>query len=472
MLLILKLLGGLVILFFIGYNLTYLVLGEKSESNWWEKIALSYGIGAGLLSLEMFLISSVGIPLTFGYIIIPWIPFLCFSIWKSNGRVLMGVHPLNLKGISQPRSTPGNNRERVFSVLEKIVWAVIFFEVFSVFFAALIKPIFHWDPFVSWSFKAKIFFMDEAIRLDFFHDTTKDFTFPDYPLLVPLTETWLFTSLGEWNDALVKVIFPLYYVCLLIIFYSALRRSISRMGSVLFTLFLATMPRVLYYSSAGYAEIPLAYYYSVSVISLFLWINHGNKEYLPIAAIFAGFAGWTKYEGQILLLVVFFLLVVFLLFHFRARLREKIHCLLIFLGIVILILSPWMIFKQLIGLHSEVVTSSTLNLSWITTHLGRLRPLGYAFLKTMLDTDKWNILWFALILATIFFWKRTFSSPTVYIFLSVVLPMALYAVGYLIVAWDIKWERSIPRYMVHFTPLSLFLLANQISFWNKIKRSF
>ncbi|MFQ6032837.1 MAG: hypothetical protein ACE5K2_07945, partial [Candidatus Zixiibacteriota bacterium] len=67
MLLILKLLGGLAILFFIGYSLTYLVLGEESKSNWWEKIALSYGIGAGLLSLEMFLISLVGIPLTFGY---------------------------------------------------------------------------------------------------------------------------------------------------------------------------------------------------------------------------------------------------------------------------------------------------------------------------------------------------------------------------------------------------------------------
>jgi len=458
-------------LFFIGYSLTYLVLGEESKSNWWEKIALSYGIGAGFLSLEMFLISLVGVPLTFGYIIIPWIPFLFFSIWKSKGKVLRWVPPLNLKGISQPRSTTGNTRKKLFSVLEKIMWAVIFFEIFSVFFAALIKPIFHWDPFVCWSFKAKIFFVDQTIRFDFFHDVTKDFTFPDYPLLVPLTETWLFNSMGEWNDALVKVIFPLYYVCLLIIFYSALRRSISRMGSVLFTLFLATIPRVLYYSSAGYAEIPLAYYYSVSVIFLFLWMNHGNKEYLPISAIFAGFAGWTKYEGQILLLVILFLLVVFLLFHLPAQLREKVRCLLIFLGIVILILGPWMVFKRFIGLHSEVVTSSTLNLSWMTAHLGRLRPLGYAFLKTMLDTDKWNILWFALILATILFWKRTFSSPTVYIFLSVFLAIALYAGGYLVVAWDIKWERSIPRYMLHFAPLSLFLLANQILFSNKDKTS-
>ena len=70
--------------------------------------------------------------------------------------------------------------------------------------------------------KAKIIYLAGGINKSFFTDIAANFqgAHADYPLLIPLSEAWVYTFLGSFNDILAKAIFPCFYLSFIFVFYA------------------------------------------------------------------------------------------------------------------------------------------------------------------------------------------------------------------------------------------------------------
>ena len=157
------------------------------------------------------------------------------------------------------------------------------------------------DSIGNFAFKAKMFFMERSIPYELFLNKSIDIQHPDYPLFIPLSETWIYMFLGKWNDLMVKALFPMFFVALLIIFYFALKRVIGKRLALISAFFLATIPHFLNYATIGYADFALAMFYSASFLYLFLWISDRREnKYLFLAGCLSILAVWTKNEGIML----------------------------------------------------------------------------------------------------------------------------------------------------------------------------
>jgi len=168
------------------------------------------------------------------------------------------------------------------------------------------------DSIGNFAFKAKLFFMEARVPYELFVNKSIDIQHPDYPLFIPLSETWVYMFLGKWNDLFVKALFPMFFAALLVIFYFALKRIIGKRFAFISTFFLATIPHFLNYATIGYADFALAMFYSVSFLYLFLWISYRREnKYLFLAALFSILAVWTKNEGIMLSLVNIAMLLLF-----------------------------------------------------------------------------------------------------------------------------------------------------------------
>ncbi len=601
----LRLIIGLFIPLLTGYAILSLILGKDFRSSYIERIALSFGIGLGFISLEMLLISSLKIPFSFWYIFLPCILLWLIALVKSKSfqrirveliaslkflkdstnirsniimltmGVVLGIF-LKMVSLQQGRgvsffdlrllliviystiiylaiwilysliiSYPGNiNIQRVLrddatsylptvlllfyaiqfihgivslgrsllfiSILaililkirrvvayglpdrlrkvflqreplalwEKIVIGIIIFHLFYAFFMALITPLWYSDDFAFWGLKARIFYSERALPLSYFHDPIS--IHPDYPLLIPLSETWLYTCLGSWNDLLVKIIFPLYFSSLLAIFFCGLRRLYSRKYALIYTLLMSSIPLLLFHANKGFADLPLTYYCTVSTMFLFLlMVNNtsfknfpaeelseetkevANRKYLIISAIFAGLAGWTKNEGLPLAMIITGILSLFLVFDFKGSIRKRLTYFVMYLLIVVAIMGPWQIFKELMNLQDTRFTLT--NLQTIVDKWDRFPSIKAKFFEEILYSGRWGIAWFVFFLATIFHLKRTFLSPLIYIFTFVVLVTALYFTIHIITGLPTNpYLSSLGRVLLTPIPMVIFLIANQV----------
>jgi len=124
---------------------------------------------------------------------------------------------------------------------------LVFFALQIVFVAIMTagRPLDSWDSWVTWGMKARTIFLDGRISPAVYADPSRAVTHLDYPLLVPLIEAWLFGWLGAPDDRLAGVVSILFYLALLGIGYSAVRRRAATCRLALsVSVVLASIPQV------------------------------------------------------------------------------------------------------------------------------------------------------------------------------------------------------------------------------------
>lgn len=408
----------------------------------------------------MFGLVILRIPLTVLYISLPWIPLFCFSLYKvvKNNSIFF-----NLPSFYNLVKALFSSGKSYKSWLEKILILAIASKVFYVFFEALIKPIVAWDAWSFWGLKGKIFFHSTLPMVSYFEQYRV--AMPNYPFHLPLLEAWMSKCMGMWNDQLLKIVFPLYFVSLLIIFYSVLRRFFSRTHSLLFTFFLSSLPFLVYHASVAYADFLVGVYHCVGFIYLFLWMKNNDKRYLFLSAIFVGIAAWVKDEGVALLIVPALILTIYLFSNRKFEMETKILKAVKYLGTAALFFAPWMLFRRLMHIPSDKVASLSLDFDKIAIILN-------LFYQKLFFSGNWNITWFVIIIATILFFKRTFFTKVKYIFFAVISYLLLYIVFYIIFPGNYEiliLGFTLNRNLLTFVPLAVFLLANQIVFSKEIE---
>lgn len=432
---------------FIGWNVLYVLSGRKGLSSLYtaEMLGFSYLLGIGIISMQMFVMGLFGIKFTTIAILLPWVPLVVINAKRMSLRMprLLLVPPRDFALIALIALQTGYN-----------------------FFRALIKPIESYDAVAIYGLKSKIMYLAGGISGDFFRNVTSNFhgAHADYPLLIPLSTTWVYTFLGSFNEILVKALFPLFYMSLIFIFYGIMKRiTKNRSFSLLFTFLLASIKQVSDYSTIAVADLALGIYFAVSLLYLYLWFRErGKSVFLNLSLTGSLLMIWTKNEGTALVFITLFILLVYTLSNRQNFKKKEIAHVFFYAFAAILMLAGWAAFKNWRGLVNENFNLSMINPKNLIAHIKTLPAILYGYQKEFFGLKKWNIFW--IISIAVFAWqfKKIFSGYIKYITCAIILFFIGYFSMYLFsAAVEIRYfvRVTASRFLLHIFPVVMFWLA-------------
>lgn len=442
----LKLLLAILLPTFIGFVFISLLKPKNESFSDYEKIALSYLIGCGILSLEMLLLGAFKIKLVLPNILIGAAIILAAPLYLAIKNKALG---LNIKSWFSADKLKWYE----FSLLGLILLRVAF-----VLFENLIKPIITVDAFANWSLRAKVFFVESGLLLD----KTNSLFFGGghifYPINIPLLETWIFNVLGYWNDQIIKIIFGLFFISLLILFYSAIKRFASRPIALLSTFLLSSLPLLLHHATIAYADLPVCVYFTGSALFMLNYFKSKDIKHLYVSALLAGLATWTKTEGTPLLIIN---LVVLCIFCFRSKndIITSINMLANYFMIVLIFKLPW----SLVNMAYQVPKNIYHRIQYenIFTNMYRLPVIMSHFYNKMFFYGNWNIAWFVFIIFLLYSFNRLKEFRRFYTLIFISLFLAAFSFMYYITE-NYRWlldGTTLNRNILIIMPLVIYFIA-------------
>ena len=139
---------------------------------------------------------------------------------------------------------------------------------------AIGRPLQAWDSWVNWGSKARVMWIEGGLTPAVYADASRAVTLPDYPLFLPLLETWIYRWLGRPDDRLAGIVSVFFYIALIALCYTAVRRwGGSRPIAAAASAVVATMTNVVLLAAVVFADIPLAAMAVVAAVLLARWLR-------------------------------------------------------------------------------------------------------------------------------------------------------------------------------------------------------
>ena len=251
-----------------------------------SKLALGYGLSLGCVSLAICLASILGAA---------WNRQLLLAVTLSWGVLGGGAYFRSRRKPAAPLVKTASSAQRHFSL-----WHGILLITAAI---AAILAVGHGysvsDEVVLWGVKG-YGIASRGLAEGASQWGTRTVS---YPLNIPINIAVFKTLFAELLPAS-KVIFPLFFLSLLVLLYNHLSARMPANQAGLVTLLLATAPLIFQHAAIGYANLPLTYY----LIAAAILLQHAftdeltaaqNKTFF-LAGCFLAFSAWTRPEGLIL----------------------------------------------------------------------------------------------------------------------------------------------------------------------------
>lgn len=308
---------------------------------------------------------------------------------------------------------------------------------------------FEWDGLFIWELKAEAIAAEGGSPWTYFHDDSRAWSHPVYPLLVPFFRAWFHVWIGTPHEAYANAAGALFVLAAAGLLASLAARLGAATALVALVLFTLTPLQILGAGSAtsGYADFPLAVYYLGAVLYLFHALGPAQPGDLRIAGGLAAALPWIKQEG-----VVLFVCLLALAFLTLGPRRWRDLLGLAAPGVVILV--AWRTFVAVNRVESAKVFHAV--------SFERLRSrlhLGDDILKEMahraLDPGDWGLLWVLFPIAALLGLAAHRSRPRLALILGVAAPLPILGVPYLFSLWEpvtLHVQSSFSRLLL---PLSL-----------------
>ncbi len=493
-----------------------------------RRLAMGWLLGCGVISLGTFVLLWVGMSLAMSVTSLSllgcllWLATHHTFIWEWPARLPsfgMLIAGLRSKHALRPmRTTLGEDRSasgdapllrrytklplrflvsssprplRVTSAPLRLLFTfIIAIQIGLVAFAAWASPLTDWDAWVNWASKANALFIDQTLSPNLYHNPARLPTNMDYPLLLPLTEAWFYTWLGQIDEPAVGLISLLFYLALLLLFYHAARLLVSPTAALGFTALLATIPRLERPAHSGLADIPLAALVLLSFLLLFesyKSLSHQKQSPLPsrspapllgsspprlsasplplLALVLStGLLPWLKNEGWLWWLLVSLSLLVGLSLLVRRGHLSSHQATILALAYLLLALSIpllWQCFLTIYGTYRFTFLPLTLATFW--TNLSRLPEIGANILTRLLN-PYWNFIWFFAGLVLGIRGKKVGLAPVSWMILPVVGYLGLVSLSYVFSRFEpylAHLNNSAERLILQATPLVWWWLIGQ-----------
>jgi hypothetical protein len=417
--------------------------------HWLQIIGLSYAAGSGVIPLLLFMASVLGVKpnrwILLG-ILIAAIALLIFCRKKKRGFLIASV------------PTP-RRKFSPMTVLGLLGLSILLLSASNVWARAGWPVMFNIDVFGIWLFKAKWVFYQPLRPLPFaFSDPILSYSHQDYPLSFPFLVAGFYTAVGRVDDTLVKLLMLPIYLALISVMYSGLRLIHRRATALAITAVFAAAPILSVSGGSAVAETPLILASSCALILLVAWIETGETGCLPLAALFAAIAAFSKNEGLAMLPV---LAVVALIGSLRWPGRQTFRQGVIAAVVCIVAIGPWIIFRIQLPKTHENYGEKLTSASAILHNLSRLHYVLPAFLGRCFDVPNAGLIWIVLIVSAITGW-RAFRTRAVWLLWCVLLiQLSLYIGTFIVTPWRV--EELLPvitaRLLSQATPIVALLIG-------------
>lgn len=449
---------GILAPFILGKVLIYLFF-RHLRLNLAEFFVLTFVLGSIFLTMFIFIFSFFNLSLTLIKDIV-----LCFSLFcliLLLIREKIEIHQIKRAWLNFRTNISRLFKfvvyQRIFHLRDLPIIFLIILIIFKIFFISsesLLRPILQYDAVATWSLKAKIFFLQNKVnlnpnQLNFvglpYIDYLPGSAYVNYPLHLPLLQSWIALLIGDWSDLAIKIIFLLHYFGLLIIFYSNLHRYLSLIKTLIFTFFLTSLPFLVYHAIHDYLDLPLAFYLLGAMIYCWRGLKENNFSFLILGTLFAAGATWIKNEGFFLGLIILISVLICQLINKQFKLKFLFLALLFFIFQL-----PWLIFKFVYRLGFE-------NIPGISFKPGILK----IFFSKFITTINWNIWWLIFVLVLILNWRKIFNPDFRFMSLTVFPSIIFYLAIYVFTANAQFIVSSVidQRNLLTITPLTVFYIA-------------
>lgn len=459
---IIRLIFAITYAYFIGYCITNLILAKlKSKTDLFSYIGLCGIIGFGMSAIELFALSLFKLPWHQAIIVLPWLIIFIYLVLKKQYK---------------------------FQVIEvkKIDYAVLLLFVVLVLALlgwTLINPIFVWDGWAIWNLKAQAFFYQNSVSPSFFKDPLANISHLEYPILLPLSQTWIYLFLARVQEGFSQIVYLVYYFSMACISFGFFK-SISKkyvLPLILSTL-LALTPILISASQINYADILIGILFLCSLDFLIIWIKHGQRADLYFTTILLGLSAFTKQEGGVIFAVFILFIALTTIFSDKAQLLVKAKSVAfpILIGLIPWIV--WWVYRKVYGLELAI-PSSGIDIHYLIENTSRFKIIFSAMREQLIahpfsssdfywnPTPSFCLIWplSTLIAIIAFIYKLETRRYYFIVFATIIFFIAIY---YIVPADQFEWylATSLNRLMLQATPalitLSFFSL---IILWSKNK---
>ena len=396
---LLRLLLGLGAIFFLGYAMLTLLVPRPRDFSCFEQAAFSFGVGALALTLWMLALTWWGVLFGLAWILGPLLALAAALLLAPRGRraVREEIQALQVR----PR-------------IELNGWDWLFLGLLGLVFLyalprAALYPMWAWDAVATWGCKARIFYSSRGLDL-----TCVD-AHNYYPNLIPLLLSYLYFALGQVNDSLAKVIFPLWGALLLGLLYSlAARLGLSRRSALGLAAFLALNGTVfIVHLYIAYADLPLAFFTLGGAGLIYLWLaDAAPRGSLTLSACCLAGMAWCKYEGPPLAATLLLAAALTLAWLRPPRWVRRLGHLTVPLAGLVVGYLPWRLFivQQKLEIGAD-------HIQGFYPH--QMVQAIYYLLAGLLQPYYFGFLWPALALALILAGTRLWRSPRLFLALFV-----------------------------------------------------
>lgn len=431
------------IITFIITGLLFLKLFSNINFALIEKLALSLLIGNTIIIFPYFYLyffnihEQKKITLSIAILSCIYLIFLLYKIHKSSFKKISSAWLKIKLSISSAK------------LIEKILILILIFIIIYAFIKILNQPINTNDSLSYWTYYCKIFYFEKTIYSDAFTDKDRVLRAKDYPFFLSMTETYLLTIAGKYDDHSIKLLFSFYFLAFLIIFYYRIKIYAPTFMSLIYTTLLFSLPAFLREETGGIssamADIPLTLFHTIALLLFVSFLISKQHYYLIISSILLSSTLFIKNEGIIIYLS--FLLTCMLLWK-KLDLPPKLTTL--FFSLPIIINLPWFYFKFIIA--HPLYSSNEIQLHPPSFILIPLKIIIYNFT----NYKSWGAIW--LILFLFLFSIRKFKEPIpLFLLIFIILHWTAYIV--IIMLLPFPTHLAMHRFLLHLLPEILWSFA-------------
>ena len=359
----------------LGFLCITVLLRHDPSTRTLERLCLAFPLGMGIISMQMFVLGIFGVPLTLKFVMIPIgleIMVLCVWIVKNHTRLVEAPAFELFREIGNA----GSLLKRV-SMIVLLSWLSL--KLGSIFMETFLRPIFAWDSFANWAGSAKVFYYTKGLLLDvpleeFFGKGLLNRN-TNYPPHNPLTQVWFALWIGQFDEVLVKLSTPVYFLCMVVYLYLVAARETTRFLSLAIMVIFLGSPLMCFHAIEVYSDVPLSALILLSLGSFLLGIR-GRNVYWALTGIFSAEALFMKDEGMFFVLPLLFSGSLFL-WHKRQEIDRPLRSFFLMM-IPFAYIIPWFVFKfkHELGFGADYVT---LNLTFRPDMIWRIFLLFASF---------------------------------------------------------------------------------------------
>jgi hypothetical protein len=291
------LLAGLLLPWLAGMTALVLLRGKRPFSAPGEIAWIAgagYLVGAFVLTLWMRLLSTAGVGFSALSIAAPLLAATAIAgylAWRRAGAELWNAIRAAGRAAVSP---PGLDGATLLAWRALLAWTGLRFLLLGA--AVAWQPLFPWDAWTQWATKARVWF--ELGRIVPFASVDAWFAAdgaayfdaaPGNPPTMPLLQVWACIALGRWDDTLMNWPWWQIAVALAAAVYGAMRmHELPPLAALVVAFFVASLPLAnVHVALAGYADLPLAAYYTCAVLASLRWIATRDLRDAALAVVLA-----------------------------------------------------------------------------------------------------------------------------------------------------------------------------------------